>query len=303
MKSFSLQFNNKICLVISWDSDGKLFLHKDGKPIVYTRTQMSIAKLYKIEYQEIQLYTMTIIKTKLYASTIDDQRNYLLTVDSTFIHNNPDLKCHPTLINSNKLCHNSNFPLTLTSNPVHKHCIPCNITIGTLETINNLNYNINDFTFDTMSEISFQHTDTIKPILNDHKPQHDTNTGLHPHSYHANKINFHHIKTQNATANVKADDHNNTSIKPFWPFNKINTGYNKQLPSPTKDLKVITLLAEVNYHRKITLKDTDIGTNTKGQLAAMCKDYNDIFSKHMTNIGKTDLIQMYIQAKEYQTLW
>ena len=64
-----------------------------------------------------------------------------------------------------------------------------------METINNLNYNINHITFDATSDISFQNANTIKPILNDPKPQHETNTDLHPHSNHANKINFHDNKT------------------------------------------------------------------------------------------------------------
>ena len=59
-----LDFHYKFCIGISWDSDGKPFLQKDGKPIVYTRTQKSLAKIYTIEYQEIQPYTTMIIKTK-----------------------------------------------------------------------------------------------------------------------------------------------------------------------------------------------------------------------------------------------
>ena len=131
-----------------------------------------------------------------------------------------------------------------------KVCIPYNITIGTSETINNLNYNINEITFDTTSDIPFQNAYAIKPILNDHKPQHDTDTDLHPQSNHLNKINFHHNKMQNVTTNVKADDHNNTSIRPFRPSNKIETYDTNQLPSPMKDPKIIVSPTEVNYHWK-----------------------------------------------------
>ena len=151
---------------------------------------MFLAKIHTTEYQEIQPYTTTIIKTKLDNSTICDQDNYLLTADSTFINNNPNLKCHLTLINSNNLCNNLNLPLILTNNSDHKICIPCNIIIGTSETINNLNYNINEITFTATSDTPFWNANTIKPILNGHKPQHDTNAGLHPQSNHANKINF-----------------------------------------------------------------------------------------------------------------
>ena len=45
------------------------------------------------------------------------------------------------------LQNNSNLPLTIKNNSDHKICIPCNITIGTSETVDNLNYNINEITF------------------------------------------------------------------------------------------------------------------------------------------------------------
>ena len=80
----------------------------------------------------------------------------------------------------------------------------------------------------------FQNANAIEPFLNDHKPQHDTNADLHPHSNHANKINSHHNKTQNYTINVKTDDHNNASIKPFRPSNKIETGGRKLTHIPNK---------------------------------------------------------------------
>ena len=98
--------------------------------------------------------------------------------------------------------------------------------------------------------------------------------------------------------NVKTDDHNNTLIKQFRPSNKIETGDSKQLPSQEKDPKIITSPTEVNYHRKVTLKDADIDTNTKGQLEAMCKNYDDIFSKYATDTGKTDLVQISLQPKD-----
>ena len=76
------------------------------------------------------------------------------------------------------------------------------------------------------------------------------------------------------------------------PSNKIEIGDSKQLLLPVHDPQIITSPAEVNYHRKVTLKDADIDTNTKGQLETMYKDYDDIFSKHVTDIGKTDVVQM-----------
>ena len=189
-----LDFYYKFHICTSWDSDRKHFLHIDRKPIVYIRTQKSLAIIYTIRYQEIQPYTFMIIKAKLDPPTTDDQDNYLLTADSTFIYNNPNIKYHPTIINSNNVCKNSNLPLNLTNNSDYKICIPCNITIGTSETIYKLNYNINEITFNTTSDTPFQNAYTIEPILNDHKPQDDINAELHPQSDHANKSNSHHNK-------------------------------------------------------------------------------------------------------------
>ena len=90
-----LDFHHKFHIGTSLDSDGKPFFHKDGNPIVYTRTQKSLVKIYTIEYQEIQTYNTMIIKSKLDPSTVGDQDNYLLSADSTLIQNNPNLKCHP----------------------------------------------------------------------------------------------------------------------------------------------------------------------------------------------------------------
>ena len=56
-----------------------------------------------------------------------------------------------------------------------------------------------------------------------------------------------------------------------------------------KRSQIVASSTEVNYPRKVTLKDADIDTNTRRQKGAMYKDYDDIFSKHVRDIGKTDL--------------
>ena len=213
---------------------GNLSFTNMENPLFTPEHKKSLAKIYTIEYQEIQTYTTTIIKTKLDPSTIGGHDNYLLAADSAFTHNNPNLKCHPTLINSNNLCNNSNSPLILINHSDYKIYIPCNINIGTSETINKLNYNINEITFNTTSYIPFQNAYTIESFLDDHEPQQDTNAELHSQNNHAYIINSHHNKTQNVTTNVTTDDHKNTSIKPFRQFNKIETSDSKQLPFPIK---------------------------------------------------------------------
>ena len=118
---FHHQFGIECKLGFRWET----FPSQIWKTHFYTRTQKSLARIYTVEYQAIQPYITMIIKTKLDPSTRDDQGIFLLTADSTFTHNNPNLKCHQTLINSNNLCNNLNLPLILTNNLDHKICISC----------------------------------------------------------------------------------------------------------------------------------------------------------------------------------
>ena len=57
-------------------------------------------------------------------------------------------------------------------------------------------YNINEIILDTTSDMPFQNTNKIEPTVNDHKPQHDSNTDLHPQINNANKITSYHKKYQ-----------------------------------------------------------------------------------------------------------
>ena len=54
----------------------------------------------------------------------------------------------------------------------------------------------------------------------------------------------------------------------------------KQLPCPIKDWEVIISPVKIKYHRKVTLKDTDINEDTRTQLQTLHINYTDIFSKH-----------------------
>ena len=68
---------------------------------------------------------------------------------------------------------------------------------------------------------------------------------------------------QKMLALMSQDKHNNTSITPFRPSNKIEVPDSKQLPSLIKDTKIITSPTEVNNYRKVTLKDADIETKKR----------------------------------------
>ena len=54
--------------------------------------------------------------------------------------------------------------------------------------------------------------------------------------------------------------------------------------------KFITSPAEVNTHRKVNLQDAEVTAKYRKQFKLLCKEFEDIFSKDSTDIGKTQLI-------------
>ena len=60
--------------------------------------------------------------------------------------------------------------------------------------------------------------------------------------------------------------------------------------------KFITSPAEVNTHRKINLQDAEVSVKYRKQFKLLCKEFEDIFSKDSTDIGKTPLITMDIDT-------
>ena len=60
--------------------------------------------------------------------------------------------------------------------------------------------------------------------------------------------------------------------------------------------KFITSPAEVNTHRKVKLQDAEVTAKYRKQFKLVCKEFEDIFSKDSTDIGKTPLITMDIDT-------
>ena len=60
--------------------------------------------------------------------------------------------------------------------------------------------------------------------------------------------------------------------------------------------KFITSLAEVNTHRKVKSQDAEVTAKYRKQFKLLCKEFEDIFSKDSTDIGKTPLITMDIDT-------
>ena len=60
--------------------------------------------------------------------------------------------------------------------------------------------------------------------------------------------------------------------------------------------KFITSPAEVNTHWKVKLQDAEVTAKYRKQFKLLCKEFEDIFSKDSTDIGKTPLITMDIDT-------
>ena len=86
----------------------------------------------------------------------------------------------------------------------------------------------------------------------------------------------------------------NEIIEEDWPKEEeIKGEENEAIPL---EKKFITSPAEVNTHRKMQLQDAEVSKKYKGQFKQLCKEFEDLFSKDSTDIGKTPLITMDINT-------
>ena len=60
--------------------------------------------------------------------------------------------------------------------------------------------------------------------------------------------------------------------------------------------KFITSPADVDTHRKVKLQDAEVLDKYKEEFEKLCEEYDDIFSKDSSDIGKTPLITMEIET-------
>ena len=58
----------------------------------------------------------------------------------------------------------------------------------------------------------------------------------------------------------------------------------------------ITSPADVDTHRKVKLQHAEVLDKHKEEFEKLCEEYNDIFSKDSSDIGKTPLITMEIKT-------
>ena len=86
-------------------------------------------------------------------------------------------------------------------------------------------------------------------------------------------------------------------IKEEWPGSVETDGEEENSKLPLEK-KFITSPAEINTHRKVNLQDAQVSAKYKKQFRLLCKEFEDIFSKDSTDIGKTSLITMDIDTRD-----
>ena len=82
-------------------------------------------------------------------------------------------------------------------------------------------------------------------------------------------------------------------VKEDWSNSEESDGESSEL---SLEKKFITSPAEVNTHRKVNLQDAQVSAKYREQFRQLCKEFEDIFSKDSTDIGKTPLITMDIDT-------
>ena len=83
-------------------------------------------------------------------------------------------------------------------------------------------------------------------------------------------------------------------IKEDWPDSVETDGEDENSKLPLEK-KFITSPAEINTHRKVKLQDVQVSAKYKKQFRLLCKEFEDIFPKDSTDIGKTPLITMTLE--------
>ena len=84
-------------------------------------------------------------------------------------------------------------------------------------------------------------------------------------------------------------------VKEDWSDSEESDGEKESSELPLEK-KFITSPAEVNAHRRVNLQDAQVSAKYREQFRQLCKEFEDIFSKDSTDIGKTSLITMNIDT-------
>ena len=73
-------------------------------------------------------------------------------------------------------------------------------------------------------------------------------------------------------------------------------GQKRKIISENREKKFITSPADIEVHRKVELKDADVTEAQQNAFKELCNEFQDIFSRDSSDIGKTPLIEMEIDT-------
>ena len=74
------------------------------------------------------------------------------------------------------------------------------------------------------------------------------------------------------------------------------------IPLSEEERRMLVSPADVEVHRKIALKDAPVSARIKRQFSAMCDEFDDIFSKDSSDVGRTPLVTMEIPTGDHPPL-
>ena len=99
------------------------------------------------------------------------------------------------------------------------------------------------------------------------------------------------VKLQNAgVLNINGNKYKETMLQSEGMENK------KPHCDISSEKTSITSSADVDTHRKVKLQDAEVLDKYKLEFEKLCEEYNDIFSRDSSDIGKTPLITMEIET-------
>ena len=105
------------------------------------------------------------------------------------------------------------------------------------------------------------------------------------------EIDDRNVKLQNAEVlNINEKKYKETMLQSEGMENK------KSYCEISSEKTFITSPGVVDTHRKVKLQDAEVLDKYKEEFEKLCEEYNDIFSKDSSDIGKTPLITMEIET-------
>ena len=73
--------------------------------------------------------------------------------------------------------------------------------------------------------------------------------------------------------------------------------------SSPEEKKFIASPADTDTHREVKLKDADVSESEKQMFEELCEEFDDVFSKSSTDLGRTPFLTMDIDTGDHPTCY